>query len=154
MLAFLAAVALVSGVAIGAWFRPLPDNKDPVSSAPTYTDHQIADAKASVCAAFGKIDHALDVAGARSGGSDPTAQLAVATGTRQAFEVGSRYLLTKLAEEPATPPDLAEEIRKQANSFQELLVGYLNDLTNSAPEQQPALKASDEATLTIRRLCK
>jgi hypothetical protein len=108
-----------------------------------------------VCAAFAKVDHALDLAGARrSNNDDPAMQLAVAVNTRQVLDAGGRYLLTELADEPATPLDLANAVREQANSFQELMVGYLDDLSNSAPEQQPALKASDEATATIRRLCK
>lgn len=150
-------VALVAiGLAIGCWFRPPPSTKaSPAPPTPSYTDQQTADAKAHMCAAFAKVDHALDVAGARSGGNDdPTMQLAAATSTRQVLDAGSRYLLTELAEQPATPPDLATAVREQANSFQELMIGYLDELTNTAPEQQPVLKASDDATLTIRRLCK
>jgi hypothetical protein len=149
------AIALISlAVGLIGWVRPVSHN-NPAPPRPTYSDEQVANAKANVCAAFGKVDHALDLAGARSGGSnDPTAQLAVATNTRQVLDAGGRYLLTKLAQEPATPPDLATAVRDQANSFQELMVGYLDELPNSAPEQQPALKASDEATATIRRLCK
>jgi hypothetical protein len=150
------AIALI-GIAVGlvGWFRPAPhSDQSPAPHKPTYTDQQVADAKTSVCAAFAKVDHALDLAGARTGNDDPTMQLAVATSTRQVLDAGSRYLLTKLAEEPATSSDLATAVQKQANSFQELMVGYLDELTNAAPEQQPALKASDDATSTIRRLCK
>ncbi|MGH7042836.1 MAG: hypothetical protein ACREFY_11975 [Acetobacteraceae bacterium] len=149
------AIALVSlAVGVVGWFRPAPHNNEPPAPPkPTYTDQQVTDAKTSVCAAFGKIDHALGVADAlRSGASDSTAQLAVATSTRQVFEVGSRYLLTKLTEEPATPPDLADAVRRLANSYQEAVVGYLADLSDS--ELRPSLNAGDEATLAIRRLCK
>jgi len=152
--AWLVAITLVAAVAIVGWLRPTQDHKPSGSPAPTYTDQQVNDAKASVCTAFQKVDHALDLAGARRGTDDPTSQLAVATNTRQVLDAGSRYLLTKLSDAPATPPDLATAVRNQANSFQELMIGYLDELTNSAPEQQPALKASDEATDTIRRLCK
>jgi hypothetical protein len=147
-------VALI-GVAIGVigWFRPALDN-DQSSASPktTYTSRQTANAKAHMCAAFGKIDRALGVADARNGGSDPTAGLAVATSTRQVFEVGSRYLLTKLGEEPATPSDLADAIRRLSDSYLEAVVGYLADSSDS--ELRPSLNAGDEATLTIRRLCK
>lgn len=136
-------------VAIGCWFRPPPDPKAP--SKPTYTDSQIAEAKAKVCTAFAKIDHALGVASARSGGSDPTTGLAVATSTRQVFEVGSRYLLAKLAAEPATPADLTDALKKLADSYQDAVVGYLADVSDS--ELRPSLNAADDATLTIRRLC-
>jgi hypothetical protein len=146
---------LAIGLAIGAWLRPLPGAKaSPTPLAPSYTSQQAADAKANVCAAFGKVDHALDVAEARGGSNDPTAILAAATSERQALDAGSRYLLRKLAEEPAAPTDLATAVRNQADSYQESLIDYLDGLTNSDPDMQPALKAADEATLTIRRLCK
>jgi hypothetical protein len=150
------AIALI-GVAVGldGWFRPAPHNNQPSAPPkPTYTDQQTADAKAHMCAAFGKVDHALDVAETRGGGNDPTAKLTAATSARQALDAGSRYLLTKLAEEPATPPDLATAVRNQANSYQESLINYLDGLTNSDADMQPALKAADQATLMIRRLCK
>jgi hypothetical protein len=150
-------IALVAiGLAIGCWFRPLPSNKaSSTPPAPSYTDQQTADAKASVCTAFGNVDHALELADARSGGSaDPTGQLAVATSTRQVLDFGSRYLLAKLAEEPATPPDLATAVRKQANAYQEVLMRYLDGLDYSDPGLKSAGNASNEATDTIRRLCK
>ncbi|MGH8300133.1 MAG: hypothetical protein ACRET5_01550, partial [Steroidobacteraceae bacterium] len=140
------------GLAIGCWFRPLPDNKP--APAPTYTDQQVANAKASVCAAFAKVDHALDLADSEPVGSDRTEQLAVAALSRIAFDAGSRYLLTTLAEEPATPPELATAVRNEANSLQELLIGFLGGIRNSDPAQQPAVNANNEATATIRRLCK
>jgi hypothetical protein len=146
---------VLSVVAIVGWLRPLREQSSPSAPpTPSYTDQQVADAKATVCAAFAKVDHALDISGARGNGSDPAMQLAIATSGRQVLDAGSRYLLTKLAEEPATSPDLAKAIRQQADSFQELMIGYLDELSNSDPQQQPALKASDEATATLRRLCK
>lgn len=143
---------LVGGVAIVGWFRPLPTNKPP--AAPTYTEQQAAEAKVKVCGAFEKVAHALDIAAARTGGNDPISILAVATSARQVFDVGSGYLVTKLAEEPATPPDLAKAVRKLANSYQELTVDYLDGLTNSDTDLQPSLRAGDEAASTINGLCK
>ena len=143
------------GLAIGAWFRPLPGNKPPSAEAkPTFTNQQVADAKTSVCAAFKKTDRALDLSSARDGGNDPTATLAVATSVRQVLDFSSRYLHAKLAEEPATPPDLADAVRKLANSYQEVTMGYLAGLTNSDSDLQPSLHAGDEATFRIRGLCK
>jgi hypothetical protein len=121
---------------------------------PTYTAQQTAEAKAHMCTAFGKVENALHLADARNGSNDPTALLALAEGAWQAFDTGSRYLLTKLAEEPAIPPELATAVRDQANAFQELLINYLDGLHNSDPAMQPAVKASDAATLTIQRLCR
>jgi hypothetical protein len=146
-------IALVAiGLAVASWFRPLPGAKEP-ASPPPFTDQQTAAAKANVCAAFAKVDRALDVAGAQHGGEDPTSVLAVATSVRQVLEVGSRYLLFKLAEEPATPADLAKEVREFADSSQELVIGYLDGLTASDADLQPTRHEGDESTLTIRRLC-
>jgi hypothetical protein len=149
-------IALVAlGLAIGCWFRLPPSNQaSSTTPTPSYTDRQIADAKAAVCAAFAKVDRALDVAAAQHGGGDPTSVLAVATSVRQVLEVGSRYLLTKLGEQPATSPDLAKEVREFADSSQELVIGYLDGLTASDADLQPSRREGDETTLTLRRLCK
>jgi hypothetical protein len=142
-------------VAIGAWFRPLPDNKPPPASrAPSYTEQQVADAKTKVCAAYEKVHRALVLSSARNGGSDPTAVLGVATSGRQVLDAGSRYLVTKVSEQPATSPELAAAIRNLANLYQELTISYLDGLINSDAELQPSLQAADDATSTIERLCK
>jgi hypothetical protein len=152
----LAAIALAAlALAIGSWFRPVNGVKTPSApSAPAYTDQQVADAKAVMCAAFGQVDRALQLAYARNGGSDPNAQLAVATSTQLVLDAGSRYLSTTLTNEPATPSDLATAVRKQSDAYQTALIGFLNGIRFSDPAQQPTVSASDEATLTIRRLCK
>jgi hypothetical protein len=142
------------GLAIGCWLRPAPSVKGPTPPAPTYTDQQVAKAKAAVCTASAKVDHALDLADAEPVSSDRTEQLAVAASSRIAFEAGSRYLLTTLATAPATPLDLATAVRNEANSLQELLVGFLNGIRNSDPAQQPALNAANEARATVQQLCK
>ncbi len=147
------ALVVVTGIAIAGWFLPLPENKPSASSpAPKYTDEQVSDAKSKVCAAYEKVHHAVLVASARNGGSDPTAQLAVATAVRQALDVGRGYLLTTLAEEPASPPDLAAAVRKLAGLFEVLAVDYLAEVGDS--ELEPSLRASDDTTVTIEGLCK
>jgi hypothetical protein len=152
MFAFLVIALLVTlGVAIVGWFRPVPAKPPP---APTYSNQQVADAKARVCTAYEQVRKAGDAAGARNGGSDPTSILTVATSTRQVLEVGSRYLMTKLDAEPATPPDLAAAVRKLADVYQEMTVDYLDGLSNSDPELDPLLRAGDEAHSTIEKLCK
>jgi hypothetical protein len=149
------AIALI-GVAVGfvGWFRPLPHTNLPPRK-PTYTAQQIADAKANVCAAFGKIDHGVDLSDAEGRGStDRGAQLAAAALDRQVLDFGSRYLFAKVAQEPAIPSELGSAVRQQANAFQELLVGYINGAAPGDPSLTPTQKASDGAADTIRRLCK
>jgi len=145
------AVALIAlAVSLVGWFRSEPHNNQP-SPKPTYTQLQIADAKAKVCAAFAKLDRAVGVLKALPPDSDA---LVVAVNTRQVFDVGSRNLFTTLAEEPATPQDLASAIRQQANAFQDLFIGYIDGISISDPDLQPAVNANDEARSTIQRLCK
>jgi hypothetical protein len=149
MFVFLVVALLVTlGVAIVGWFRPVPAKPLP---APTYSNQHVADAKARVCAAHEKVHHAVGLTSGRSS-DDPTAHLAIATSARQALDVGGNYLLATLAEEPATPPDLATAVRKLANTFQELTIDYLAQASDS--ELDPLLRTSDQATLTIESLCK
>ncbi|WP_139331225.1 hypothetical protein [Mycobacterium sp. IS-1264] len=147
-------VALLAlGVAIASLFRPFPANNQ--SSPPpttSYNDQQIAAAKSNVCATYQQVRRALDVAGARNGSSDSTATLAVATASRQALDAGSRYLLTKLAEQPATTPELATAVRKLADLYQEITVSYLADVSDS--ELNPLRQAVEQPTATIDRCCK
>ncbi|MHA7650950.1 hypothetical protein ACX9NE_16100 [Mycobacterium sp. ML4] len=142
---------LAIGIAIGAWFRPLPKNEPP--PAPTYSTQQVADAKAKVCAAYAKVHSALELSAERTGGSDPTGVLAVATSGRQVLDAGSRYLSTKLSEAPATPTELALTVRKLASAYQELTIGYLDGLTNADQELKSSLQAADDATSVLERIC-
>jgi len=153
MLASLAIALLAISIAIASWFRPLPTNK-PSPSAPAYTDQQFASAKANVCAAFEKVQHATDLAHSHVGSTDYATQLAASALTNAALDAGSRYLLSKLAEEPATPAELASAVRDEANAEQEALIGYLNGLPASDPQMQPAVNASMQATASIRQICK
>jgi hypothetical protein len=149
MFAFLlVGILLALGVAIVGWFRPVPAKPPP---PPRYSDQQVTDARARVCAAHKKVHHAVGLTSGRSS-DDPTMHLAIATSGRQALEVGGNYLLTTLANEPATPPDLAAAVRKLANTFQELAVDYLAEVSDS--ELDPLLRVSDQATSTIESLCK
>lgn len=150
MFAFLTVLLLVTlAVAIVGWFRPIPRKPPPL---PTYSSEQIADAKAAICTAYEHVRKAGDLAGARSGGSDPTGQLTVATSSRQVFDAGSRYLSTKLAEQPATPSDLAAAVRKLASVYQQLAIDYLAEAPDS--ETEPLIRAGTEAHTTIAGLCR
>jgi hypothetical protein len=148
-----AALSVIAGIAIGAWFRPIPSNKPrPTEPTPTYTNQQVADARTSVCAAYQKIHHMVVASSGRNFGDAPLAKQVVAEGGWIALDVGRDYLLTKLGEEPATPPDLAASIKKLANLYQTLAVDYMNGATDS--ELNPTLRAGDDVTATIDRLCK
>lgn len=152
---FIAITIALIGVAVGfaGWFRPAPHNNQPPPK-PTYTAQQTADAKAKVCAAFEKLERAVEVAKAAPHGNDTNGTLAAATTMRQVFEVGSRYLSATLTEEPATSADLATAVRKEASSLLEGVMGYLDGLTDTDPQMRPLVDANTQAAETIRGLCK
>jgi hypothetical protein len=138
-------ITLVAVVAaIAAWLRPMPETKSAVPSAPTFTDQQVIDAKSIVCSACAKIHRAVNTNVTRTGGGDPTAQLAVAVNMRQVYVAGSAHLLTALADEPATPSDLATASRKIARLFQTSDVG--RDQRNRRNHPKP-LQMNRTATL-------
>lgn len=144
------ALLITLGVAITGWFRPIPGDKS--QAAPTYTSLQVDDAKTHVCEAYNSVHRAVGMNMGRDGGSDQIAQLAVATSARQTLIAGSNYLLSTLSEYPATAPDLAAAIRKLAMLFQQYTIDYLNGHTNA--QMESSLRAGDETTVTIEKLCK
>jgi hypothetical protein len=135
--------------AVAAWLRPLPHNTSATPPAPTYSEQQVADAKAKVCAAYAKVQNATNVNAARNGGDDPNTQLLVATTQRQVFVIGSAYLMTTLAEEPAAPSDLVAAANNLAHLYQVVtldgLVGQSNDSTRNS---------ANDAGFKIQELCK
>ena len=145
------AIALI-GVAVGfiGWFRPVPHHDQP-GPKPTYTDQQVASAKAKVCAAVGKLDRAVSVGNAEPKGSDA---LVAAINTRQIFDVFSRNLLATLADEPATPADLAAAVRAQADTLEQIVIEYQDGFGTSDPEVHPLVDANSASANKIRQLCK
>jgi hypothetical protein len=152
-IASLAVALLALGVAIGSWFRPLPDDKPPPASpSPSFSDQQISDAKARVCATYQKVHQAVLVNTGRSGGSDPIALLGVAANARIALYDGGQYLMKTLADQPATPPDLAAAVRQLVDSWQLLAINYLAEAPQS--EVDSSLHAGDQPNATIYGTCK
>jgi hypothetical protein len=109
---------------------------------------QVAEAKSSVCAAYERVRRALVANATRNGGDEPTAQLAVAVNARQVYVASSAHLLSVLADEPATPSDLAAAARKLASLFQVLTLDGL-----AADPNVQGHDAADQTLSTIQRLC-
>jgi hypothetical protein len=68
---------------------------------------------------------------------------------RQVYVIGSAYLLTIIADEPATPGDLAAAVSKVARLFQGLT---LDGLTSDIKSQEN--DAVNAAGTTVEGLCK
>jgi hypothetical protein len=135
--------------AVAAWLRPMPHNPPVSPPAPSYSEQQVADAKSKVCAAYSKVQNVVTVNVARTAGDDPNSQLLIAVNQRQVFVIGSAYLMTTLAEQPATPADLAAAASDLAHLYQVItldgLVGDRND---------PAHNAATDDGFKIQGLCK
>jgi hypothetical protein len=148
--AALVLAVIATTVAVVGWFYP---NKS-ASSAPTYTDQQTKEAKKHICETFRIVDHEV-VRNSRlknppDGG--PIGALSVATAARLAFYSGGAFLRDRVAQEPATPPDLAKSVNGMASNLEELAVGYL---AGSAEFAQDELRQSldDKIKATIE-MCK
>lgn len=148
-------VALVAvGVAVAAWLRPIPENNavaPPVE--PTYTEQQIADAKANVCEAYSTVHQAVLINTHRSNPvpDDEIRALAAAANARLALYAGGDYLLDRLATNPATPDDLAMAIGSLANESKEIGIAFLADEPDSV--QDRLRRTLDADVATIDRLC-
>jgi hypothetical protein len=137
------------GAAVAAWLRPIPHDTAATPPAPSYSEQEVADAKAKVCAAYAKALKTSNVNSARTAGDDPNSQLLLAVNWRQVFIASSIYLSTTLAEQPAAPPDLTAAVKKLIDLYQVVtldgLVGDYND---------PGHAAANETGVKIQELCK
>jgi hypothetical protein len=148
----LAIALLALGVAIGSWFRPAPDNKPtPPPPAPAFNGQQVADAKAKVCAAYDRIHHAVLANTGRNGGSDPASVLGLAANARLALYDGGQYLMKTLAQQPATPADLATAVRALVDAYQELAVNYMAEAPDA--EIQSSFQTLDATGSKVSGMC-
>ena len=148
------AIALVAlGIAISSWFRPPPpDNKlAPPRPTPTFSTPQVADAKAKVCAACDRIHHAVLRNTGRNGGTDPASVLGLAANARIALYDGGQYLTKILAQQPATPADLATAVRALVDAYQELAVDYMAEANDT--EIQTSFQTLENAGSKVSGMC-
>jgi hypothetical protein len=143
------AITLVAvAAAVAAWLRPIPHNA-PATPATTYSEQQTAEAKSKVCAAIEKVKKANTMNSNRNGGEDPNGQLLIAVNGRQVYIASSLYLLTTLADEPATPHELGAAGRKLANLYQVIAMDGL-----ASDPSQAARDAASGTGASIDELCK
>lgn len=143
------AVAVLSlGVAVFALLRGAPDE-------PQYTEDQRSGAKAEICAAFETVSTgvAMNTNLAPPGGSDDIGgALAVAANARVALYDGGQYLLARLA--PATPAELAGEIRDFGNQLMDIGAAATAGVPNNDPVQAGRLMKAEAASTAIAGLCR
>lgn len=152
------AVAVIATVlAIVGWFRPTPPPAPTQPAAPTYSEQQIADAKAKACSAFELADKGVVL---QTGGgnprpeptNDPVMAEARAADARLSLVAGSWYLRDHL--DPATPPKLASAIRNYATVLANLAQNYLAGIKDADPAQESLLKDSDAAFTQLHEMCR
>jgi hypothetical protein len=145
-----ALIALVAiGLAIWALLRPLPGADE------TYSDAQRADAKAKTCAAFDVVRRGVTLntsITAPGGPEDVTGNLAVVANARLAAYAGGLNLRGQV--DPATPTELADQIREFATALTDIGAAATAGVQDSDPEQAARLKAADAANGRLVELCK
>ena len=143
------AVAFLSlGIAGFALFRTL-------DREPDYTDAQRSDARTAICTAFETVRTgvATNTNIAPPGGSgDISGALAVAANARVALLDGGQYLLARL--EPATPTDLAGEVRRFANQLMDIGAAATAGVPNSYPVQAGRLQDAEAASTAVSGRCR
>lgn len=143
----LATAVLALGIAVFALLRTF-------DTEPGYTQAQREDARAAVCAAFETVRTgvATNTNVTPPGGSgDITGALAVAANARVALLDGGQYLLAKL--DPATPADLAADVRRFANQLMDIGAAATAGVPNTDQAQTGRLRDAEAASSAVSARC-
>jgi hypothetical protein len=143
------AVALVSlGVAVFALLRSL-------DTEPDYTDAQRGEARTAICTAFETVRTGVATntnIEAPGGSGDIAGALAVAANARIALLDGGQYLLARL--DPATPDDLASDVRRFANQLMDIGAAATAGVPNTDPAQAARLQDAQAASTAVSDRCR
>jgi hypothetical protein len=119
------------------------------AAPPGPSAQQVADAKAKACDAYATASAAVNVSDKANPGSEPEA---AAVNARLALALAHNYLLERL--DPATPPPLADAIRKYADNVEEVTVTTLGGVGLDDPAQADRLKEWGPLNDQITDMCK
>jgi hypothetical protein len=147
--ALVLAILAVAGAAYGYFFP-----NETAAAAGKYTDQQRSDSKKHICETFKIIDRAVvrnsHLKNPDNGG--PIGALSVATAQRFAFYDGGAFLRDRVAAEPATPKDLADNANALGTQLEELSIGYLAGAQDFA--QDELRQNLDDKIKKIVEICK
>jgi hypothetical protein len=147
--ALVLAILAVAGAAYGYFFP-----NESAAAAGKYTDQQRNDAKKHICETFKIVDRAVvrnsHLKNPDNGG--PIGALSVATAQRFAFYDGGAFLRDRVAAEPATPKDLADDANTLGTQLEELSIGYLAGAQDFA--QDELRQNLDDKIKKIVEICK
>ncbi|MCV7228287.1 hypothetical protein [Mycolicibacterium komossense] len=149
-------MALVAiAVAIGAWFRPANEAHpaSPPDSKSQFSEEQITEAKKAACSAYDKTTKAVSKA-ASLNSPDPTMTFVIAVNTRLATQFSSRFISDTLDSNPATPSDIAQNLRELTSAWDEIVLAQLSEIKGDDPTLKPAFDQLDSADQAIAQACK
>jgi len=149
LVALVIALLAVAGAAYGYFFP-----NESAAAAGKYSDQQRNDAKKHICETFKIVDRAVvrnsHLKNPENGG--PIGALSVATAQRFAFYDGGDFLRDRVASEPATPKDLADDANALGTQLEELSIGYLAGAQDFA--QDELRQNLDDKIKKIVEICK
>ncbi|MBO0678690.1 hypothetical protein JRC04_14570 [Mycolicibacterium sp. S2-37] len=148
VLAGLALVLAVAALALSGWTWWQS------RAEPTYSESQQSAAKDSVCGAFSSVRTGVATnthLTPPGGDGDVTGALATAANARGALMDGGQYLLTRL--EPATPPELADAVRRFANGLLDFGAAATAGAQNTDPAQEALSRELDTLSSRLGELC-
>jgi hypothetical protein len=149
LVALVIALLAVAGAAYGYFFP-----NESAAAAGKYNDQQRNDAKKHICETFKIVDRAVvrnsHLKNPDNGG--PIGALSVATAQRFAFYEGGDFLRDRVAAEPATPKDLADDASALGTQLEELSIGYLAGAQDFA--QDELRQNLDDKIKKIVEICK
>jgi hypothetical protein len=153
LLAITLVVALAAAALSGyLLFRVM---REGTPNSPNYSGAQRSDAKQKICAATDVVRKGVSLntnLQPPGGPEDVTGSLAVAANARISLYDGGQYLLARL--DPATPPDLADTVKKFANLLMDIGANATAGSQNTQAEQAARLKEADAANTKVTELCK
>lgn len=154
-IAVVALLVAIAALALAGWTLYRSVNNSDDKAEPSYSDTQRAEAKVKICTAVDVVRRGVSLntnLQPAGGPEDVTGSLAVAANARVALYNGGQYLLARL--DPATPTDLADAVRKFANSLMDIGAAATAGAQNADPAQAARLRDADSANATVVELCK
>jgi hypothetical protein len=148
----LALAVVASGLAIAGWFRPSKPPPPTHTASPSYTEQQVSDAKSRACTAFETVKKGTTLQTNLPPTDDPALANVQATHAQLSLVAGGWYLREQV--DPATPPTLAADVQKLANTLLDLGANAIAGAKNADPPQAARMDDANSAFGRIEELCR
>ncbi len=104
-----------------------------------------------MCDAYTIAARAVEGAGGQSS-EEPSLKYGMVVNTRLAFHVMTDYFRSKLAENPAAPPDMTEDFRELIAAYDDMILTQLANA--SSQELQSVYARTESADAAVVAACK